>query len=205
MKTKKAVPTGNSVARATYLEHAYLHIRTNLLPEAPALAAIALAFSFPIRHARTAKVIGECHHVSDKKSTERHLITIHPHVWNGGALQVLAVLAHEMAHACLPLKAGHRRPFALLVERIGLEGPPTATVPGGAFMKFVGDANRVLPKFPGGIPLTFKAGKKQTTRMRLYECSCEPVIKIRTGRDDLDCTCNECGENFALQDTGGGE
>jgi hypothetical protein len=39
-------------------------------------------------------------------------------------------------------------------------------------------------------------GPGSGSRMRLYHCGCEPPIKIRTARDELDATCNCCGSGF---------
>lgn len=59
-------------------------------------------------------------------------------------------------------------------------------------------ARKALPEFPGGVVLEFTV-KKQTTRMRLFECQCDPPFKIRCAKEDLACTCDECGEAFELQ------
>lgn len=195
---------GNSVARSRYLETAYDLIRSELLPEAPERKRVALAFSFPVRGARSAKVIGECHHLtpSEKKRArgEGHLIVIHPTVWRDD-LEVLATLAHEMAHAALPKKTGHRRPFAELVTRIGLDGKPTATVPGESFKRWVKGTRKRLPDFPGGVSFVPQV-KKQTTRLRLWQCECEKPIKVRVASDEFSAMCHECGEDFAMQETG---
>ena len=39
-------------------------------------------------------------------------------------------------------------------------------------------------------------GKGSGSRMRKYICDCEPPVIIRTARDDLNATCNDCGSNF---------
>ena len=36
--------------------------------------------------------------------------------------------------------------------------------------------------------------------MLLWECSCDPVVKIRHSGRDLDCTCNKCKSKFELQE-----
>jgi hypothetical protein len=119
------------------------------------------------------------------------MIVVHPSQWSDD-LAVLAVLAHEMAHAALP-GAGHGTPFARLVRRIGLDGKPTATVPGEAFTRAVEALRLQLPMFPAGS-LTVIGRKVAGTRMRLFECACNPPIKVRSARDVLPWTCDDCGQ-----------
>ncbi len=190
----------NSIDRANYLSAAYDLIGSQLIKKAPKRSKVALAFSFPTRGATTAKVIGQCHQLTDKKAKEKHLIVVHPVVWKGGAIEVLHVLAHEMAHASLPPKTGHKKPFAELVESIGLEGKPTHTTPGPKFRSWCAKSKSKLPKFPAAISLAFKV-KKQTTRLRLFECKCEAPIKLRVGRDELNVKCLDCNKTFKRVDT----
>lgn len=199
-----AKKAGPNVQRAVYLDAAYDLIKAELMKEAPARASVALAFSFPVQGGRSGKRIGECHHLTKaKKQDQKKFLVIHPNVWKAkDGLEVCAVLAHEMAHAALPVGTAHRRPFQVLVTRIGLTGKPTATTPGLEFRAWFKKAEKRLPKFPGGIDLTFTV-KKQTTRLRLFECGCEEPVKVRIGRDEFDATCNVCGDLFNR--VGGGE
>lgn len=195
-----AKKAGPNVQRVVYLDAAYDLIRAELLPEAPARASVAMTFGFPVRGASTAKVIGECHHlVKAQKQDQKKFICIHPAIWKAkDGLVVLATLAHEMAHAALPVGTKHGPAFAKLVTRIGLEGKPTATSAGPQFKTWFKQAEKSLPKFPGGIDLTFKL-KKQTTRLRLFECQCDPPVKVRVGRDEFEATCNVCEEAFEVR------
>lgn len=85
------------------------------------------------------------------------------------ALEVLGVLAHELAHAHLPEGVGHRAPFARLVRRMGLEGKPTATVVGEAFRAAMAPVLAELGPYPHAS-LDVTARKKQGTRMLKAEC-----------------------------------
>lgn len=188
-----AKKAGPNVQRALYLDAAYDLIRAELMNEAPPRASVALAFSFPTRGATTAKVLGQCLHLAKvKKQVQKKFLVLHPAIWKAkDGLRVLGTLAHEMAHAALPVGTKHGPAFAKLVTRIGLEGKPTATTEGPAFKQWAEKAYRRLPPFPGGIDLTFEV-KKQTTRLRLFECQCDPPVKVRVGRDEFDATCNAC-------------
>lgn len=62
--------------------------------------------------------------------------------------QVLAILAHELAHAIDDCKSGHNAPFVKLVRGIGLEGKPTATYAGPEFTAWAEALS--LPDFPHG-------------------------------------------------------
>lgn len=195
-----ALPHGLSTARAAYLEQAYDQIREDLMHEAPLRTEVAFAYSFPSRAARhRAGRVGECHYarLAGSEAGERFFLLVHPSEWTDD-LRVLAVLAHEMAHATLGRQAGHGPRFAALVRRIGLDGRPTATFAGPAFTRWV-EANRVhLPPFPAGA-LHLIGRRVQGTRLRLYECRCAPAIKLRCARDELRVRCELCGALFALK------
>lgn len=198
---------GTSVARARYLETAYDVIRGELLEKAPTRDTVALAFSFPITGARAVKKmrLGECHYlVPDGESEqvqEKHLLAIHPIVWTRGDLDVLATLAHEMCHASLPKRTGHRKPFQRMAYDIGLEGPATATHPGEQFKTWVETARAKLPAFPGGVSLDLFKRKKQTSRLRLWVCECDKPVKVRVASNDFAARCEHCLEVFSMQPT----
>ena len=203
MSRRPAARPGPSAARAVYLEAAYDLLRRDWLPEAPPRERVALAYSFPTRRARTGKdgtvTTGQCHFVTVEGSAtgEDRLVTVHPCKWTA-AVEVLAVLAHEAAHAALPRGTGHRAPFVALVRRMGLEGKPTETRPGPAFRVWADAAARELPPFPAGaVELT--GVRVQGTRQRLYECACRPPVKVRAARDDLEAQCLRCECLFELR------
>jgi hypothetical protein len=168
--------------------------RDPLLPEAPARELVALAYSFPTRGAAVGHgggTIGQCISAKLEGSAagEQALIVVHPSQWSSD-LAVLAVLAHEMAHAATP-GAGHGAPFVRLVRRMGLDGKPTATVPGESFKRAAEQLRAALPPFPAGsLTITRKVAG---TRMRLFECACVPAVKVRAARDELPWACTECG------------
>ena len=117
------------------------------------------------------KRIGECWYssASADKSVE---IFISPVA--ARPQDVVAILAHELVHACLPADAKHGAKFKRLAYAIGLEGKPTSTVAGPAFTAFIQPVLEALGDYPHAQMNFSTQGKKQTTRM-------------------LKCVCPECG------------
>lgn len=118
------------------------------------------------------KAVGECWQgVASAKSYRE--IFISPALDDG--LTVASTLAHELCHAALPDKAGHRKAFQKLADAIGLVKPWTATTPGGTFMKWWRDvAEPVMGEYPHAPMNRGLAMKKQTTRLIKVFCpACE--------------------------------
>lgn len=84
------------------------------------------------------------------------------------AVTVAGVVAHEMIHAAG--KRNHQRGFAVLAEKIGLEGPATATVPGPAFIETVTPILERLGAYPHAAMNPSINVKKQTTRLLKVVC-----------------------------------
>jgi hypothetical protein len=194
---------GLSTQRVRWLEVAYERLREAKVPEAPPLSEVALAYSFPTRGAASgtsSSVLGQWigGKVDGSPNGEQQLIVVHPRLWKEPA-EVLGTLAHEMCHAATP-GDGHGARFAALARRVGLEGKPTCAGAGAEFRRWVDSeyAGKTLPPFPAGAVAIHKR-KVQGTRMRLYECACEPPVKVRCARDDLHAECQECGELFELK------
>ncbi len=145
--------------------------------------------------------IGECWDA--KASTDKvHQIFISPRLKE--PVQVLATLAHEVAHAVVGLKEKHNRVFGKCARAIGLEGKLTAT---GAGEDFTAEAKKWLKKL-GTYPHAkldpgYRPTKKQTTR--LIKCVCGKCgYNVRVTRKWLDaagaplCPCNETAMNFEV-------
>ena len=83
--------------------------------------------------------------------------------------EVLAILAHELAHFVVGCEHGHGAPFKRCALAIGLEGKMTATTPGEKFREM---ADGIVEEF-GVYPhakLDVSSRKKQTTRLLKCEC-----------------------------------
>lgn len=139
-------------------------------------ANVRITCGWPSTHATSRKTlrIGECwaDSASDDKSFE---IFISPLLDKHE--QVMATLAHELVHATVGLKAGHKAPFKKCALAIGLEGKMTATKAGAVFKQWLTDNADKLGTYPHAKlnPSAQKSSEpKQTTRM-------------------IKCTCDECG------------
>ena len=142
-------------------------------------------------------VIGQC--VPQEQCADGvSQIFISPHI--AESIQVLGTLLHELIHAGVGWKAGHRRPFSQPARRLGLVGPPTATTVGPELAKVLQVFVNTLGPYPHA-PIVVGQKEKKGSRMRLYECACEPAVKVRAARNDLHAQCLECGCCFQLVDS----
>lgn len=131
---------------------------------------VQVTCGFPSKAATSRKNqrIGECWDAtrSDGKVFE---IFVSPVI--ADPLEAAAILAHELVHATVGLKAAHKGPFKRCATAIGLTGKMTATQPGDVFKQwFSGVAGEVGP-YPHSKLNATSAPKKQTTRMVKCECA----------------------------------
>jgi hypothetical protein len=144
-----------------------------------------------------AKNIGECWSSSSSEDGGRE-IWIRPDQTD--TVDVLGILVHELCHAALPAKVGHKKPFKDLGTVMHLQGKPTEMSSGSAeflecwssFIEKNGDYPQ--PKFLGNLTRTTP---KQTTRMVKVTCSDEDNcgMVFRTSRKWLEgpLDCPRCG------------
>lgn len=171
-----------------------------LTAAADALWPITLLNPVPIRvscgwPARKALVVrkrrvGECwsHEVSGDGI---NYLFISPYL--ADPVDVLATLLHEMIHATLPMKTGHKGPFARAAAAAGLIGKPTQTTAGPELTERLHGIAESLGSYSHSV-LDPVQRPKQTTRLRLWECICP--VKVRVASDTFSATCNECGDTF---------
>ena len=90
----------------------------------------------------------------------------------------LPTLAHELAHAYLPVGTGHKGKFVQLVRALGLAGKPTSTSAGEAFNTDMQAIADVLGEYPHAALDTSNI-KKQGTRQIKCECSkCGIIFRL---------------------------
>lgn len=167
------------------------------------LGTVRVSCGWPARGALAVskRRIGECW-PGEVNSDGNHYVFVSPVL--DQPVEVIATLLHELLHAALPAKVKHGKKFATLAEKCGLEGKPTSTVAGQALTDRVNV--EMLPAL-GAYPHTridASLRPKQTTRMRLYECQCDPEAakaegrshKVRAATDNLLATCNVCMADF---------
>jgi len=141
-------------------------------------------------------VIGQCFSPQVSKDGTAQIF-VSPRV--DDSIQVLGVLLHELVHAAVGNQYGHRKEFSQAARRVGLDGPPTATVVGeklrpvlAGFVERYGSyphaAIRPVPK------------PKVGSRLRLYECACSPPFKVRIASDVFSARCLRCHEVFVKKE-----
>ena len=142
------------------------------------LPPLRFAIGFPST-GKKGKAIGECWDRS--ASGDQHFeVLIRPDL--AEPVEVAAVLAHELVHAVVGIKAGHGSAFRKVATGIGLEGKMTATVPGEAFKRSVAPILAEVGPLPharlqwGGDST---GPKKQGTRLVKVACpECGYTVRI---------------------------
>lgn len=147
---------------------------------------IRVACSLPSKLALPGKKqrIGECW--SSSASTDEHFeIMISPFLDDGS--RVLDILIHEVVHATVGSKVGHRKPFSQCAKKVGLVKPWTATHATDDLKVELAGWLKELGPYPHAR-LSFSPKdkeQKQSTRMLLMECSA-CGCKVRTTRKWID-------------------
>jgi hypothetical protein len=145
------------------------------------------------------KRIGECWSQSASADARHHIFLSPIHA---NDLALLETLVHELCHAALPPKTGHRKPFQRLASAVGLTAPWTST---GSTPELVERLNALIQSIGPSPHATLRADqlpKKQSTRLRLFECGCG--VKVRVARNEFHATCDDCGESFSRKDSDNG-
>ena len=109
---------------------------------------------------------------------------------------VLATLLHELTHATVGVKVGHKGAFVKVCKALGFTKPWTTTPCGPELAERLNALAASLPAYPHSA-LSPSTTTKQGTRLRLYECQCP--VKVRVASDTFDATCNVCDKPF-IQD-----
>ncbi|WP_269717200.1 SprT-like domain-containing protein [Caulobacter sp. NIBR2454] len=153
----------------------------------PDRVRVAIGFTSAGRRSRA---IGECW--DNRRSADGHFeIFIRPdlaHAPDAMPAQIAAILAHELVHAAVGIKAGHGKSFKRVALGLGLVGPMRATTPGEAFLATVAPILAAAGPLPharldtGGLTT---APRKQAVRMLKCEClACG--YTVRTARKWLE-------------------
>jgi hypothetical protein len=85
-------------------------------------------------------------------------------------MDVLAVLAHELAHVWAGIQCGHRGEFARVARGIDLVGALTSTTAGAWLSNELGDIAQILGAYPHA-KIDPNSRKKQGTRLLKLQCS----------------------------------
>jgi hypothetical protein len=113
------------------------------------------------------------------------------------SVDVLGILLHELIHASFAGQFGHGKEFSQAARKVGLAGPPTATVVGDQLLPLLNSYVEQVGPYPHAAIVPRKK-EKAGSRLRLYECSCESPVKVRVASNDFLATCNLCGDLFVM-------
>lgn len=180
------------VTREQYLTMAIDKLRPLFQDAGHTIPLVRVSIGFP-GGGSARKRIGE---YWDKKSTSDNIgqIFINPSL--DKPFKMLDVLVHELVHACIGAKHGHKGPFRKLAKSVGLTGKMTATVAGPELTDRLNAIIKELPQLDhGNINLSDR--KKQKTRMIKVQCEpcnyvCRTVITTLINYGAPICpNCNE--------------
>jgi hypothetical protein len=195
-----------------WAEKGYGLIREKILPQAP--ADVIVSYGFPrAGKGNPSNSVGQCHtgsHITE--AGKAAVIFIRPSEWKD-PVTVLDTLTHEAVHAATP-GDGHKSKFAALCKEVGLDKKDakgkwkakTASA-GPELLQRLNAIAYEIGDFPAAS-FDYTDTKKQSTRLRLYECQCDPkeakeegrTTKIRCASDSMDITCNVCEAKFEMKE-----
>lgn len=181
------------VNREDWLLRATDALKRGLLKDEKLPDRVYVSVGFPRGSKGKRRAIGQCWPKSASADKNGHIF-ISPELTD--PVQILGVLIHEIGHDVVGCEHGHKKPFADFCKRVGLVKPWTATVPNDDLVVLLKKLSDTLGTYPHAA-LSVSSMKKQTTRMRLYQCQmCEQ--KVRAASDSLNIQCNECDEQYIL-------
>jgi hypothetical protein len=139
---------------------------------------------------RATRIMGECRLVS-RNGPYEILILISPGV--DDSVRVMGTYTHQLIHASVGLRYGHRKPFSTVARAFGLEGPMPATTEGETFRRIITPVLEAIGAYPG---IALRDGinndpKKQ--KGRLHVCWCpEGDYRIWTTKTHLERGIPQC-------------
>jgi hypothetical protein len=186
------------VNREAWLQKAVRLLAADFKAAGYPIPAVRVSVGFPKGNVR--KVIGQCWHAASTADGKPQVF-ISPTL--GGAVDVLAVLVHELAHVVAGPGAGHGKDYAQVATTMGLTGRMTSTVAGPQLAARLKELAKRLGKYPHAALSLADPGtvKKQSTRLIKAECPTSGYT-VRLTRKWIDefgapiCPC--CSEAMAV-------
>lgn len=164
-----------SLARQKWLEALVHALRPYFSKAGFAVPAnVRVSIGWPRGSHGRGKAIGQCW--SDSASSDKHHeIFISPALTD--SVQIVGVMVHELVHAVVGTKAGHKGEFKSAALAVGLEGKMTATTSGPELTSWSKDFVKAEGKYPGGA-INDSARKKEGTRLIKCECTtCGYIVR----------------------------
>jgi hypothetical protein len=147
-------------------------------------ASVRVSIGWPRGSHGRGRAIGQCWAI-EASSDKYNEIFISPEL-GSDSIEVIGVLTHELVHAVVGTKAGHKRPFKQCAEAVGLVGKMTSTKEGDELRRWASARIDEIGKYPAGS-LALHMRQKQTTRLIKCECGvCGYVARVaRKWIDDV--------------------
>lgn len=171
-----------SIIRQRWIEDAVITLRKRFkavgysVPE-----KVRVSIGWPRGSHGKGRAIGQCWG-NEASSDEHSEIFVSPELGKGaelGGIKIIGVLAHELAHAILGTKVGHKAPFKRCAEAVGLTGKMTATSEGPEFVAFAESFIKERGEYPAGSLNESLRLKKQSTRLIKCECTeCGYTVRV---------------------------
>lgn len=158
--------------------------------------AVRLSVGFPGgRGGKTGKRIGECWS-PDAAADGRAAIFISPTI--ADAATAAHVLVHEMIHAAVGVKSGHRGPFRRMALAVGLTGKMTATQATPELADKLAEIVDEIGPYPhAALNPALSGKKKQSTRMLRVTCpACEYTVRTTAKWLAVGVPTCPCGETM---------
>lgn len=179
--------------------HAALKELTPLYSK-PVPKKIRVSCGFPSQNAFGNKLrrIGECW--ADSASQGKYFeIFISPVL--SDPVRVLDVLVHEIVHAVVGLKCGHKAPFKAEATHVGLVGKMTATEAGPMLLPKLEALSKKLGAYPHDELSKMTNGKKaDKCRMHKVYCpNCDYTVRITNKWIEVGMPTCPCGTEMVLE------
>ncbi len=145
----------------------------HVIPSTYEVPDIRVSCGFP-KNARGAHNIGQCWFTAVDGVAQ---VFITPELTDGS--RILDVLLHEIGHAILGQDAGHKKPFKLFMNEVGLGGKATATIADDVLRRTCNKFSTELGPYPHSELMVKAAGRKQSTRLKKVECkACGYIARV---------------------------
>ncbi|HJT55778.1 MAG TPA: SprT-like domain-containing protein [Ktedonobacteraceae bacterium] len=183
-----------TVYREAWLQAAAAFLMDYVVERGLPRVEVRVSCGWPLRGGvgRRRTVIGQCFPPTASKDGKPQIF-ISPLL--SESIDVLGVLLHELIHACFGCQFGHGKQFSQAARRAGLAGPPTATTVGDVLRPVLVSYVEQVGPYPHAAILV-KPKDKIGSRLRLYQCGCEPPVKVRVASDRFQARCLVCDGLF---------
>ena len=189
--------------REAWLEQAVIYLRDYMATHGILLSTSPrVSCGFPSRGGER-RTVGQC--FSAKVCEDgRSQVFVSPRI--AESVDVLGILLHELIHAAVGVEHKHGKKFSQAARKVGLIRPWKATTVGTTLRPVLERFVVLLGPYPHAaiklkaiqLEASDVAESRPGSRLRLYECNCQPPVKVRVASDRLQARCLRCNNLFRL-------